>query len=47
VEIIPAQAEQRSGIHRKLFGFARGILFAFSPESCSESSGMLFGFPPE
>lgn len=47
MEIIPGQAEHCSGIHRKLFGFAPGIKFALSPESCSESLGILFGFTPE
>jgi hypothetical protein len=52
VEIIPGHAEQHSGIRRKSVRLPPGILFAFIPESCSESArnavrlhpGTLFDF---
>jgi hypothetical protein len=55
VENIPGQAEQRSGVGQKVFGFSPEFVFAFSPEWCSESSrnavrlqpGMVFAFNPE
>jgi hypothetical protein len=48
-----AQAEQHSGVSQKVFGFSPKSLFAFIPESCSESArnrvrlhpGTLFGLP--
>jgi hypothetical protein len=55
VENIPGQAEQRSGVGQKVFGFSPEFVFGFSPEWCSESSrnavrlqpGMVFAFSQE
>jgi hypothetical protein len=30
------QAEQRSGVGRKVFGFSPEFVFGFTPERCSE-----------
>jgi len=48
-----AEAEQRSGIGQKVFGFSPEFVFAFNPERCSESArnpvrlhpGMVFALP--
>jgi hypothetical protein len=32
VENIPGQAEQRSGVGRKVFGFSPEFVFGFAPE---------------
>jgi hypothetical protein len=42
-----AEAEQDSGVGQKVFGFGPEFVFAFNPERCSESAGILFGFTPE
>jgi hypothetical protein len=55
VENIPGQAEQRSGVGQKVFGFSPEFVFGFTPEWCSESSrnavrlqpGIVFAFSPE
>src|ERR1700722_17959891 len=47
------EAEQRSGVGQKAFGFSPEFVFAFNPEWCSESArnpvrlhpGMVFAFP--
>ena len=45
VEIIPDHREKRSGLLRKPFTFSPGILFTFSPESCSPSPRNVFHVP--
>jgi hypothetical protein len=49
------QAEQRSGVGQKVFGFSPEFVFGFTPEWCSGSSrnavrlqpGIVFAFTPE